>query len=90
MLELVALLALAGALKLPGAWRWLAFGLLGPVALVLAVAWWQRTDLAAQPWWWYLGMLAVAGLAFENERARLRRGRSSSDDRPRPPGPRTP
>lgn len=91
MLELLALLALAGALGLPGAWRWLAFGLLGPVVLVLGASWWQRTNLAEQPWWWYIGMLAVVGLAIENARIKRGRARIETDaDQPTPPEQRTP
>lgn len=65
MLEPIALLLLAAALGLPGALRWLAFGLLGPVVLVLVVAWLLRADLSNW-YWWVLGCLAaVAALGVE-------------------------
>lgn len=72
-MEAAVLLLLAAALGLPGALRWLALGLLGPAALVAAVAWLMQADLAA---WhgWALGLVG-ATLALAAEQAWLQHRR---------------
>ncbi len=60
-MEALVLLILALMLGIPGAARALAFGLLGPVVLVLAVVWLARADFGHLAWW-LLGIAACIAL----------------------------
>jgi bacteriorhodopsin len=50
-MEALVLLVLAMLIGIPGAARALAFGLLGPLALIALVVWLTSTDFSQWAWW---------------------------------------
>lgn len=76
-MEWLLALLLAGVLAgVPGAWRGLAVGVLGPIVAVVTIVAIARTDWGTTAWW--LAALAAAlavGVAVDARRARQRSAR---------------
>lgn len=78
-MEALVLLILAVMLGIPGATRALAFGLLGPVVLLLAVLWLAQADYG-QLGWWLLGIVVcVAALGWDG----MRQAEKKAGNKPR-------